>query len=142
LYSVCVLFSARWNATNICLSSPLIDRKRTELEEKRILEEKYDCSGIKPVPYRKMDFGDTSDKQPEDITFNEAIFIKRRPPKKKKIEALTEADHEVVVVEPRDNLPTVKQFLSNQRSGLLYGVSDEKHLILYRIENFELADLT
>ena len=53
------------------------------------MEEKYDFSGIKPVPYRKLDFGDVTDEQPEDVIFNESIFIKKRPPKKKKIDVST-----------------------------------------------------
>ena len=60
-----------------------------ELEEERTLEEKYDFSGIKPVPYRKLDFGDVSDEQPEDVIFSKGIFIKKRPPKKKKIDVST-----------------------------------------------------
>ena len=60
-----------------------------ELEEERTLEEKYDFSGIKPIPYRRLDFSDVSENQPEDVIFNESIFIKKRPPKKKKIDVST-----------------------------------------------------
>ena len=59
------------------------------MEDERTLEEKYNCSGIKPIPYRKLDFGDTNDEQPEERVLNEGIFIKRRPPKKKKTETST-----------------------------------------------------
>ena len=102
---------------------------------------KYDFSMIKPIPYGRLDF-DHSENDDFIEQSSERVLFKKRPPKKKKIESVINVDHELIVFEPRDKMPSVNQFIENHKNGRLYGVVDEKHLIMYKIEPFELLDLT
>ena len=117
-----------------------LEKKRNDQEQSALLTKKYDFSMIKPIPYGRLDFSQTGNDDFIEQS-SERVLFKKRPPKKKKIESVINVDHELIVYEPRDKMPSVDQFIKNHKDGRLYGVVDEKHLIMYKIEPFELLDL-
>ena len=121
--------------------------KKAQKESKRQrsdeLAKKYDFSMIAPITENPLVFDVAMSNVESNVEINETkILFKKRPPKKRKGDSVISVDHEVVVVKPRDPLPSVTQFHQSHRPGRLYGVVDEKHLLLYRIEPFELLDLS
>ena len=98
---------------------------------------------ITPITENPILFDVVTSKIESKVEMSETkILFKKRPPKKRKGDSVISVDHEVVVVKPRDPLPSVTQFHQSHRPGRLYGVVDEKHLLLYRIEPFKLLDLS
>jgi len=116
-------------------------QKRSDREKNDELAETYDFSMITPINENPLPFAKVALKAECYLDTAETILFKKRPPKKKKGDSVMSVDHDVVVVQPRDPLPSVAQFTKSHRPGRLYGVVDEKHLLLYRIAPFELLDL-
>ena len=98
----------------------------------------YDHESIRPIPSSDCLPLEEVDKT-ENIKPKESMLIKRRPAKtkQKKTENVITIDRELIIVKPDDHVPPCTEL-----AGLVFGVVEDKHLIMYSMNAFELIDLT
>ena len=101
--------------------------------------QEYDHESIIPIQNSNFLPVEEFDGNEPLIKENETILIKRRPAKtkQKKTENVIMVDHEVTIVKPDEHVPPCTEL-----SGRVYGVVEDKHLIMYTMNSFDLIDLT
>ena len=114
--------------------------KRKEDEELKELRAEFDIDLIPSVSLQKIEskVNKMIAAEKSQFTDGNSVKIRMRPPKNqfRKVENKLEVEYDLITVDPRSQLPSLNTISENYRRNTVFGVVEERTMLLYHMEKF------
>ena len=114
--------------------------KRKEEEELKELRAEFDIDLIPSISLQKIESKTNKMNAVENsqLTDGNSVKIRMRPPKNqfRKVENKLEVEYDLITVDPRSQLPSLNAISENYRRNTVFGVVEERTMLLFHMEKF------
>ena len=116
--------------------------KRKEEKELKELRAEFDINLIPSISLQKIESKTNKTnaaEQKSQFTDGNSVKIRMRPPKNqfRKVENKLEVEYDLITVDPRNQLPSLNAISENYRRNTVFGVVEERTMLLFHMEKFD-----